>query len=69
MRMSRYLLSFLKKKNNNSDGPVLFISMDSAAFCPLLLHSLLRGRAKIRLSFRSPFPPEFYVKSETKNRA
>lgn len=21
--------------------------MDSAAFCPLLLHSLLRGRAKI----------------------
>ena len=57
VRMSRYLLSFLKKKNdNNNNGPVLFISMDSAAFCPLLLHSLLRGRAKIRLSFRFAFP-------------
>ena len=63
VRMSRYLLSFLKKKkNNNNNGPVLFISMDSAAFCPLLLHSLLRGRAKIRLSLRFAFPARILCK-------
>lgn len=48
---------FEKKNNNNSNGPVLFILMDSAAFCPLL---------KLGSLFVSPFPPEFYLKSETK---
>ena len=71
VRMSRYLLSFLKKKIIIIITMVQFCSFQWTVLLSVLCYYILSYVVALKLGslFVSPFPPEFYVKSETKNRA
>ena len=69
VRMSRYLLSFLKIIIIIT--MVQFCSFQWTVLLSVLCYYILSYVVELKLGslFVSPFPPEFYVKSETKNRA